>query len=377
MRPSRPRRRPGSAGTRRTPSCGSSPSGTARSSAAPRSRPRPARHCYRGVGEVSVYVAEEARGAGLGRVLLDALVERSEAGRLLDADGGRVPRERGVAPAPQGVRLPRARRPRAHRRDRRRLAGRRLARAPLYAWSAREVPVRRLPVGAREPRARARALSRRPHPGRVVPRRRRRPLRSLGARTPGAIRCRLPRTSPPQPGAPGSATGVYVVAYGNGGGPERLWWLLRHFGHDDCAVLLGGIEAWGGELRAGEEEIEPAEFVPRERERRHDRGGRDRAPPRRSVARARRRAHRQPLARRAERDRRPARPDPRRRERSVERAAARAGRRASSSRTAARVSRPASRSTAPGSPAATAASIRARGASGRRAACRSSAAADR
>jgi len=48
---------------------------------------------------------------------------------------------------------------------------------------------------------------------------------------------------------------VYVVAYGNGGGPERLWWLLRHFGHDHCAVLLGGIEAWGGELQSGEEEI--------------------------------------------------------------------------------------------------------------------------
>lgn len=40
--------------------------------------PASARHCYRGVGEVSVYVAGEARGAGLGRVLLDALVERSE-----------------------------------------------------------------------------------------------------------------------------------------------------------------------------------------------------------------------------------------------------------------------------------------------------------
>jgi thiosulfate/3-mercaptopyruvate sulfurtransferase len=63
----------------------------------------------------------------------------------------------------------------------------------------------------------------------------------------------------------GIGAGVQVVAYGNGGGPERLWWLLRHFGHDACAVLLGGINAWGGELRAGEEEIEPAEFVPRER----------------------------------------------------------------------------------------------------------------
>jgi L-amino acid N-acyltransferase YncA len=40
--------------------------------------PASARHCYRGVGEVSVYVAEEARGAGLGRTLLAELVERSE-----------------------------------------------------------------------------------------------------------------------------------------------------------------------------------------------------------------------------------------------------------------------------------------------------------
>jgi L-amino acid N-acyltransferase YncA len=36
------------------------------------------RCCYRGVGEVSVYVAADARGAGLGRELLDELVRRSE-----------------------------------------------------------------------------------------------------------------------------------------------------------------------------------------------------------------------------------------------------------------------------------------------------------
>jgi len=40
--------------------------------------PASARHCYRGVGEVSVYVAEAGRGAGLGRALLDELVARSE-----------------------------------------------------------------------------------------------------------------------------------------------------------------------------------------------------------------------------------------------------------------------------------------------------------
>jgi len=40
--------------------------------------PVSARHCYRGVGEVSVYVAGEARGAGLGRELLERLVARSE-----------------------------------------------------------------------------------------------------------------------------------------------------------------------------------------------------------------------------------------------------------------------------------------------------------
>jgi thiosulfate/3-mercaptopyruvate sulfurtransferase len=62
----------------------------------------------------------------------------------------------------------------------------------------------------------------------------------------------------------GIGSGVFVVAYGSMGGAERLWWLLRHFAHDACAVLMGGIESWGGELRAGEEDIGPAEFVPRE-----------------------------------------------------------------------------------------------------------------
>ncbi|MGZ4353605.1 MAG: sulfurtransferase [Gaiellaceae bacterium] len=61
----------------------------------------------------------------------------------------------------------------------------------------------------------------------------------------------------------GIGAGVFVVAYGMMGGAERLWWLLRHFGHDDCAVIE--LDTWRGPLRAGEEEVEPAEFVPRPR----------------------------------------------------------------------------------------------------------------
>jgi thiosulfate/3-mercaptopyruvate sulfurtransferase len=59
---------------------------------------------------------------------------------------------------------------------------------------------------------------------------------------------------------------AFVVAYGTMGGAERLWWLLRHFGHDRCAVLAGGLAAWGGPLRTGEEPLEPARFVAHERE---------------------------------------------------------------------------------------------------------------
>ena len=61
----------------------------------------------------------------------------------------------------------------------------------------------------------------------------------------------------------GIEAGVFVIAYGNMGGAERLWWLLRHFGHDDCAVL--DLEGWLGPLRAGDEEIAPAAFEARPR----------------------------------------------------------------------------------------------------------------
>jgi thiosulfate/3-mercaptopyruvate sulfurtransferase len=68
-------------------------------------------------------------------------------------------------------------------------------------------------------------------------------------------------------GRAGITDGVFVVAYdqGYGGAAARLWWLLRHFGHDDCAVLRGGLAAWGGPLATGAERVEPAEFRPRPR----------------------------------------------------------------------------------------------------------------
>ncbi|MFL5944496.1 MAG: sulfurtransferase [Gaiellaceae bacterium] len=65
-------------------------------------------------------------------------------------------------------------------------------------------------------------------------------------------------------GRAGIGDGVFVVAYGNMGGAERLWWLLRHFGHDSCAVMQ--LDAWHGRPRAGEEEIEPQTFTPRVRD---------------------------------------------------------------------------------------------------------------
>ena len=69
-------------------------------------------------------------------------------------------------------------------------------------------------------------------------------------------------------GAAGIGDDALVVAYDQqmNGGAARLWWLLRHFGHDDVAVLRGGLDNWLGPLRAGAEQIEPAEFLPRPRE---------------------------------------------------------------------------------------------------------------
>ncbi|HEU0304112.1 MAG TPA: sulfurtransferase [Gaiellaceae bacterium] len=68
-------------------------------------------------------------------------------------------------------------------------------------------------------------------------------------------------------GRAGIGPDTLVVAYDEGmtGGAARLWWLLRHFGHDRAAVLDGGLGTWLGPLAKGEEEIEPVSFTPRER----------------------------------------------------------------------------------------------------------------
>ena len=64
--------------------------------------------------------------------------------------------------------------------------------------------------------------------------------------------------------AAGIDAGTLVVGYDDGTAwASRLWWLLRHFGHDDAAVLR--LDAWRGPLRPGTEEIPPAEFVARPR----------------------------------------------------------------------------------------------------------------
>jgi thiosulfate/3-mercaptopyruvate sulfurtransferase len=65
--------------------------------------------------------------------------------------------------------------------------------------------------------------------------------------------------------AAGIAAGTLVVAYDKPGTgwAARLWWLLRHFGHDQAGTIP--LEAWHGPLRGGEESIEPRTFVARPR----------------------------------------------------------------------------------------------------------------
>jgi thiosulfate/3-mercaptopyruvate sulfurtransferase len=59
-----------------------------------------------------------------------------------------------------------------------------------------------------------------------------------------------------------------VVAYDEAaeGGAARLWWLLRHFGHEHVAVLDGGLRGWrvdGGPLETGAAEPATGAFSAR------------------------------------------------------------------------------------------------------------------
>jgi L-amino acid N-acyltransferase YncA len=56
--------------------------------------PYSARACYSGVAEESVYVAAQARGKGVGRALLAALVDRSEQAGIWTLQAGVFPENR-------------------------------------------------------------------------------------------------------------------------------------------------------------------------------------------------------------------------------------------------------------------------------------------
>lgn len=71
-------------------------------------------------------------------------------------------------------------------------------------------------------------------------------------------------------GAVGISNDHTVVAYDSAGGAvaARLWWMMRHLGHEAVAVLDGGWQAWladGGQIDAEVPHIEPALFAPRPR----------------------------------------------------------------------------------------------------------------
>ncbi len=63
-------------------------------------------------------------------------------------------------------------------------------------------------------------------------------------------------------GACGIGVATPVVSYDAQGGPyaARVWWLLRWLGHDDVAVLDGGVAAWraaGGALQSQQQQPAP------------------------------------------------------------------------------------------------------------------------
>jgi thiosulfate/3-mercaptopyruvate sulfurtransferase len=66
----------------------------------------------------------------------------------------------------------------------------------------------------------------------------------------------------------GIGPGTTVIAYDEAGegGAARLWWLLRHFGHEEVAVLDGAMRAWreeGGPLTSHADPVPAGTFTAR------------------------------------------------------------------------------------------------------------------
>jgi thiosulfate/3-mercaptopyruvate sulfurtransferase len=66
----------------------------------------------------------------------------------------------------------------------------------------------------------------------------------------------------------GISAGSRVIAYDDAaeGGAARLWWLLRHLGHEQVAVLNGGLAGWldaGGPIEEGAGSVARGDFEAR------------------------------------------------------------------------------------------------------------------
>ncbi len=88
--------------------------------------------------------------------------------------------------------------------------------------------------------------------------------------TPYAARVAPPERFAAVMGANGIGDGTLVVAYDEGNVPyaARLVWMLRYYGHDDVAILAGGLAAWiaADQPLATESRVFPrATFTARER----------------------------------------------------------------------------------------------------------------
>jgi len=88
--------------------------------------------------------------------------------------------------------------------------------------------------------------------------------------TPYAARVAPPERFAAVMGANGIGDGTMVVAYDDGNVPyaARMLWMLRYYGHDDVAVLAGGLPAWtasGHALVTAVPSFPRATFTARER----------------------------------------------------------------------------------------------------------------